>query len=139
MKRRAFLGALTAPLIVGGLSAQTQTSPAAAAPIKPAPRKGRLKQGITGGVLRGMPFEDACREAAKLGIEGFDLRGPQDWPTLKKYGLIPTMYPSGPGGTIPDALNRKENHDRLEKLMHAAIDESAANGVPNIITFSGNR
>ena len=49
------------------------------------------------------------------------------------------MYPPGPGGTIPDALNRIENHDRLEKSMHAAIDEAAANGVPSIITFSGNR
>ena len=49
------------------------------------------------------------------------------------------MYPPGPGGTIPDALNRKENHDKLEKSLHAAIDESAANGVPNVITFSGNR
>jgi len=33
----------------------------------------------------------------------------------------------------------KENHERLEKLFHPAIDEAAANGVPNIITFSGNR
>ena len=74
-----------------------------------------------------------------MGIVGYDLRGPADWPILKKYGLIPTMYPPGPGGTIPDSLNRKENHERLEKAMHAAIDEAAANGVPNIITFSGNR
>jgi len=49
------------------------------------------------------------------------------------------MYPPGPGGTIPDALNRKENHEKLEAAMHAAIDEAKANGVPNIITFSGNR
>jgi hydroxypyruvate isomerase len=48
------------------------------------------------------------------------------------------MY-MGPGGTIPDALNRKENHDRLEKTIHAAIDEAASNCVPSIITFSGNR
>ncbi len=103
-------------------------------------RKGRLKQCVTGGVFAGnMPFEDRCREAARLGCVGFDLIGPKDWPTLKKYGLIPTMYPPGPGGTIPDALNRKENHERLEKSLHAAIDEAAANGVPNIITFSGNR
>ena len=67
-----------------------------------------------------MPFEDTCREAARLGCKGYDLEGPDDWPTLKKYGLIPTMYPPGPGGTIADALNRKENHDRLEKSMHAA-------------------
>src|SRR5262249_23750966 len=103
-------------------------------------RKGRMKQCITRGVFpRDMAFEDTCKEAARLGIKGYDLIGPKDWPTLKKYGLIPTMYPPGPGGTIPDALNRRENHAALEKAMHAAIDEAVANGVPNIITFSGNR
>jgi hydroxypyruvate isomerase len=86
-----------------------------------------------------MSFEDSCREAARLGCKGYDLIGPADWPMLKKYGLVPAMYPPGPGGTIPDALNRKENHDKLEASMHAAIDEAKANDVPNIITFSGNR
>jgi hydroxypyruvate isomerase len=86
-----------------------------------------------------MAFEDTCREAARVGCKGYDLIGPADWPTLKKYGLVPAMYPPGPGGTIPEALNRKENHERIEKSLHAAIDEAAANGVPNIITFSGNR
>jgi hydroxypyruvate isomerase len=106
----------------------------------PPKRKGRIKQGITRGVFsRDANIEDCCRKAAALGIRGFDLIGPADWPTLKKYGLVPSMYPPGPGGTIPDALNRKENHDRLEKSLRAAIDESAANGVPNVITFSGNR
>jgi hydroxypyruvate isomerase len=103
-------------------------------------RKGRLKQGVTRGVFaRDMSMEECCRNAARLGIKGFDLIGPADWPILKKYGLAPSMYPPGPGGSIPDALNRTENHDRLAKAMDTAIDESAANGVPNIITFSGNR
>lgn len=103
-------------------------------------RKGKLKQCVTRGVFaRSMAFEDTCREAARLGCKGYDLEGPANWPVLKKYGLLPTMYPPGPGGTITDALNRKENHERLEKSMHAAIDEAASNGVPNIITFSGNR
>jgi hydroxypyruvate isomerase len=103
-------------------------------------RKGRLKQGVTRGVFgRGMPLEEQCRHAARLGCVAFDLIGPADWPTLKKYGLIPTMYPPPAGGTIPDGLNRKENHERILKTLHAAIDEAAANGVPNVITFSGNR
>jgi len=105
-----------------------------------AKRKGRIKQGVTRGVFaRGTSLEDCCREAARLGIQGFDLIGPADWPTLRKYGLTPSMYPEGPGGSIPEALNRTENHDRLEKSLRAAIDESAAAKVPNIITFSGNR
>ena len=103
-------------------------------------RKGRLKQCVTRGVFaREMPFEETCRIAARMGCKGYDLVEPADWPTLKKYGLLSTMYPQGAGGTIPDALNRKENHDRLEKSIRAAIDLSAENGVPNVITFSGNR
>jgi hydroxypyruvate isomerase len=125
MRRREFLPVTLAPFLAGvKLEAQ---------------QKGRLKQGVTRGVFaREMSLEDCCREAAKLGIKGFDLMGPADWPLLKKYGLVPSMY-LGPGGSIPDALNRVENHDRIEKSLRAAIDEASANGVPNIITFSGNR
>jgi hydroxypyruvate isomerase len=125
MRRRDFAVALAA---------------SAAAAQTPIERKGRLKQCVTRGVFaRGMAFEETCRIAARLGCKGYDLVQPADWPVLKKYGLIPTMYPAGPGGTIADALNRPENHDRIENSLRAAIDLAAANGVPNVITFSGNR
>jgi len=104
----------------------------------PAPAAGRLKQSVTRGVFRGMPFEDTCRAAAGLGIKGYDLIGSSDWPTLKKYGLVPTMY-QFPGSIITDALNAPENHARLEKAMNHAIGAAAASAVPNVITFSGNR
>ena len=122
---------LAAPLAAPALFAQ-------AAPVK---RKGRIKQGVTRGVFgRGaMTLDDMCREAARLGIQGFDLVEPKDWPTLKKYGLVSSMYPPGPGGSIPDALNRTENHAKLDASLRAAINEAAAANVPNIITFSGNR
>ena len=130
MRRRDFFSAVAAASSVALLNAED-------APVQ---RKGRLKQCVTRGVFgRGMEFEETCKQAARLGCKGYDLIGPKDWPTLKKYGLIPTMYPPGPGGNIPDALNRKENHERIVKSMHEAIDESAKFGVPNIITFSGNR
>ena len=54
-----------------------------------------------------MPFEDMCREAARLGCKGFDLVPAQNWPVLKKYGLIPTMRLPNAGVTIPDGINRK--------------------------------
>lgn len=83
--------------------------------VKPAPRKGRIKQGVTRGVFiarvpgeargrgagGGMDFEEMCRQAARLGIQGFDLVGPDDWPMLKKYGLVSSMIYGigiGPGG-----------------------------------------
>jgi hydroxypyruvate isomerase len=129
MRRRDFLPVLMGPLAFGQDGPQSKVQ-----------RKGHLKQGITRGVFaREMSMEDCCREAARLGVQGFDLAGPMDWPLLKKHGLTPSMYPLGPGGTIQEALNRKENHDRLDKSLRAAIDESAVAGVPNVIAFSGNR
>src|SRR5579862_6762751 len=93
--------------------------PVAALAQSPTARlKGRFKQGVTRGVFaREMSLEDCCREAARLGIQGFDLIGPADWPLLRKYGLTPSMYPPGPGGSIPDALNRTENHAKLEASL----------------------
>jgi len=126
MRRRDVFPLLALPAMAA------QTSP-------PAPGGGRLKQSVTRGVFgRGMSFEDTCREAARVGIKGYDLIGPADWPMLKKYGLVPTMY-QFQGSTIPDGLNTVANHAALEKAMNAAIDEAAANGAPSVITFSGNR
>ena len=129
MQRRDFLAS------VAGVAAA-----ASAAAQQSVQRKGRIKQSVTRGVFqRGMALEDMCREAARLGCKGFDLIGPKDWPTLKKYGLVPTMMPVQGGSTIAVGLNRKENHAEMLKNLHAALDEAAANGVPNIICFSGER
>jgi len=133
--RRTFLGTLAGGLALGRSASAWQTP----APAAQAHLKGQFKQGVTRGVFRGMTvFDDMCREAARLGIKGFDLIGPADWPTLKKYGLVPTMY-QGPSGSIASALNNLDNHARLEPTVRAGIDLAAENGVPNIITFSGNR
>ncbi|HEY6393093.1 MAG TPA: TIM barrel protein [Bryobacteraceae bacterium] len=128
MTRRTFFPAMTAAGAVSALAFQEGVV-----------RKGRLKQSVTNGVFpRGRPLEENARDAARLGAKAYDLIGPKDWPVLKKYGLVPGMVP-GFGGTIPDALNRKENHDAIEKSMHAGIDLCAQEGAPNLITFSGNR
>jgi hydroxypyruvate isomerase len=102
-------------------------------------KPGRLKQCVTRFPFDPkMPFEDMCREAARLGCKGFDLVGPKDWPTLKKYGLIPTMAPPG-GVTIENGLIHKETHETFLVSLGAAIDECADGGCPNIITVGGQR
>jgi hydroxypyruvate isomerase len=85
-----------------------------------------------------LTFDDMCREAARVGHRGFDLVGPQDWATLKKYGLVCTMAPAM-GVTIRDGLIRPALHDAIEKSIHDEIDLCAANGWPNIITVGGER
>jgi len=121
MRRRSFFSAAAG---LAGLHAV-----AADQPIK---RKGRLKQGATRGCFgKGMPLEDMCRQAARLGLVGLDLSGPNDWPTLKKYGLISTMA-SGCSG-----INKKENHEKAEKQLVTNLGLVSEAGFPNvIITFA---
>ena len=100
--------------------------------------KGRLKQSACRWCYRDIPLENLAKAAAEIGLKGIDLlNDPNDWPVVKKYGLIPTMT-SG-AGAIPDACNRKDLHDKLEKEFQMNIPRAAENGIPNVITFSGNR
>ena len=124
MTRRDFIPALVAP--------------AFAQNVKPVYRKGKLKQALCSGVFgRNVPLEDRCKTAAKLGVYGLDLIGPKDWPTLQKYGLIPTMVPGC--GTIPEGFNKTEHHARFEPIAHEIIDQCAAAGAPNMIGLTGER
>ena len=97
----------------------------------------RYKQAVARWCYQNIPLDDLARAAADMGIKGVDLVGPEDWPTLKKHGLVCSI--SAGGGTIADGLNRKENHDRIGREMGENIPRAAAAGVPNVITFSGNR
>ncbi len=112
---------------------------ALAQPSTPTRHKGRLKQSfMRANFDPKMPFEDMCREAARLGCWGMDLAAPNDWPTLKKYGLIPTMGPTG-GVDFEQGLLHPEIHDKLEKSVNAMLDQCAAGGCPNMITVGGKR
>jgi len=128
MRRREFIAAIAGSAGLGRLSiAQTVQ------------RKGRLKQAATRGCFgKGMSLEDQCREAARLGLKGIDLVGQKEWPTLKKYGLLATMCPAG-GGSIPEGINRKENHAEIEKTFRENIQAAAEAGMPNVISLSGGR
>lgn len=127
VKAAALVGAATAAPAIAG--AQSGTAAA----------KGRLKQCVTSFPFDPkMSFDDRCREAARLGCVGYDLVAPKDWPTLKKYGLIPTMAPPG-GVTMENGIIHKETHDQFLASLGAAIDECAAAGCPNIITVGGQR
>jgi hydroxypyruvate isomerase len=110
---------------------------ASAARPLPAAGAGRLKQSVARWCFSKIPLDDLCRQCAAMGLTGIDLVQPEDWPTIRKYGLVPTVT-SG-GATIPNGWNRKENHDRLAEETTKCILTAAAAKVPNVITFSGNR
>jgi hydroxypyruvate isomerase len=125
MDRRTFLAATTA------LGSAPSAAPQTIA------RKGRLKQGVARWCFNKWSLEELAKQSARLGIKGIDLIGPEEWPVVQKYGLVPSMAPGG--GSIADGLNRKENHDKIEKQLRENVERAAAASVPNVITFSGNR
>jgi hydroxypyruvate isomerase len=103
------------------------------------PPKGRLKQSAMAVNFNpGTSIDDMCRAAVSAGCQGFDLVEPADWPTLRKYGLIPSTAPRN-GYSVEDGIIRRELHARIEPLMHQTIDLCAANGVPNMIAIGGQR
>ena len=61
-----------------------------------------------------------------------------EWEVPRRYGLICSMGYGG-GGEIASAMNRVENHAKIEEAFRKTIPVAAKAGVPNVITFSGNR
>src|SRR5436190_23617427 len=98
------------------LKASAGLALAADAPAAPA---GRLKQSVARWCYGKIPLDDFCRQAAEIGVTGVDLVEPPDWPTIRKYGLVPALT-SG-AGRIPEGWNRTERHEKLEADMKANI------------------
>jgi|SRR5579871_598250 len=140
MYRRTFLGAMTSVAAMAALPlARTEAA-----------GTGRLKQGVTRGVFgRDMPFEDCCKLAASLGIQGFDFANkPEQWPIVKHYGMTVSMlrvlyqgfddfrHPGPPGW---EALGEKEAQGEYMAAIHEGIDTAAAHGFPNVLVLAGTR
>ena len=73
-----------------------------------------------------------------MGLTAVDLLTEKDWPMARDHGLICSMG-SGFGGSIADGLNVKANHEKILAGLKRGIPLAAANKVPNLITFFGNR
>lgn len=125
MKRRSFVTAL--PLAAAAVTS-LQAEPVAA---------GRLKQSLCRWCYSKVPIDDLCQAAVKLGIQAVDLVDPKEWPAVQKAGLRLTIV-GGPT-TIPDGLNRKENHQAIEERFRTLVDQAVAAKAHSIIVFSGNR
>jgi hydroxypyruvate isomerase len=128
--RRAFLKSSAATALATTLPAPAQTT-------KPATSQA-IHQSVCRWCYKSTSLDQLCQWAASLGLKGVDLLEIDEWDIPHRYGLICTMGYAG-GGTIPDALNRLENHAAIEAAFRKNIPLAAKAGVPNVITFSGYR
>ena len=139
MKRREFLASSAAAVVAAAATPSFAQAPAPS-PVK---RKARLKQSLFRTVFgQNTPglttFDEQCREAARLGVYGFDLVGVQDWPTMKKYGLVPTLAGMN-FASLTDGLVHKEQWPEIEKKLREEAEQCAAAGCKGMITFAGQK
>ena len=110
----------------------------AAAPAKNPPLKNNIKQSVCRWCYGDMPLDQLCVAAKGLGLQGIDLVGPKDWPTLQKHGLDSPMC-NGAELNLTDGFNDPQFHAVLHKQYAAMIPLVAQAGYRNLICFSGSR
>jgi hydroxypyruvate isomerase len=121
---------------VGLATSQLPLGAALASP--PSARKGRIRQSVCQWCYSKMPLDKLAENAASMGLQAIDLLKPEEYEIPKRYGLVCSMAYAG-GGEIGKAMNRVENHAAIEEAFRTNIPLAAKAGVPNVITFSGNR
>jgi hydroxypyruvate isomerase len=126
--------ALLTPLLASSapLAAESQATPV------PVSRKFNIHQSVARWCYQKIALEDLCTAGAQMGLKGIDLLQPDEFEIPRRYGLVCSMGYAD-GGKINKGLNRLENHDEIEAGLRKAVPLAAKAGVPNVITFSGNR
>lgn len=109
----------------------------AVAQKSPVAQKGNVKQSLVQWCYKKYwNIDELCRVARQLGCQSVELADPQDWPTLKKHGLVCAI--AGSHG-FEQGMNNPKYQEACLAKMRAAIDACAEYGYPNVITFTGFR
>ena len=98
--------------------------------------KGRLQQSVCKWCYGKLPLEKLAEEVKKIGYRSIELLLPGEFDVVKKAGLTCAILG---GASISEGLNRKENHEKIEKHLREFIDFAAKEGIPSVICMSGDR
>jgi hydroxypyruvate isomerase len=134
LTRRQALAATGTALVAASASPALGSNAKTTGPVP----QGRLKQSVCRWPFNKIPLRDFFKSVADLGLTAVDLLNEEEWTIAKEYGLTCSMGWAG-GGTIPDGLNDKANHDAIVEGLSQYIPKAAKAGIPNIISFFGNR
>jgi len=102
-----------------------------------------IRQSVCRWCFANTPLSELAGWAREFGLEGIDLLHPHEVAEIRDYGLScpVTAAPEHESGIgcIENAFNKVENHSTLLKVYEELIPAAAEAGIPNVITFSGNR
>ncbi len=128
--RRAFIasGALAATAIA--------TSANAAEAMPSAALHGRIRHSVCHWCFNPMPLEELALAAKAMGLGSVELVAPENFPVLRRHGLTCAIFGRH---SFDKGFAHVEEHDGCVEACTRALDEAAAFGSPNVITFSGFR
>ena len=136
ISRRSMIRRVASELAAASLAASPTLS--AAAELQTRRRKERIRQSVSRWCYEKIPLDELCAKGAAMGLKAIDLLNEDEWEVPRRYGLVCSMGYGG-GGEIRSAMNRVENHARIEEAFRKSIPRAEKLGVANVITFSGNR
>jgi hydroxypyruvate isomerase len=137
ISRRTFIrntSLAAAGTIAGALAGKTAAL--TIAEVERIVKNGRINQSVSRWCYNKFSLDELCTVAKKMGMTAIDLLGPNDFPTLKKHGMICSMISTH---SLTQGMNDKKNHAGCIASIRSAIDAAAEYGFPNVISFSGNR
>ena len=85
----------------------------------------------------GLSAEEVIAEAARIGYKSVEMLPREHWQTVRDHGMRVAVIVGH--NSLPDGLNKRENHDRIEDELLANIELAAAEDISGLICFSGNR
>ena len=84
--------------------------------------KGNINHSVCKWCYGDFSVEELAKEAVRMGIKSMEIIGPDDWATIKEYGLTCAMS-NGPFG-ITNNVNRVENHAEMIPAYKKRINTS---------------
>jgi hydroxypyruvate isomerase len=78
-----------------------------------------------------------CKKIIDIGITGVEMPPRERWDLLRQAGF--TIATIAGHASLPDGLNKKENHSRIADELRANMEFGKQYGIPKLICFSGNR
>ena len=139
ISRRSMLRMVAGTGAAGAAALTIGSCATGAGHLRPAATRGRIKHSIASWCFA--PYWDLdkmCQVARQLGCKSIELVGPDDFATLKKYGLTCALAPNGtPDPPFVKGFNNPEYHDMIIAKTRETIDACAEYNFPNVIAFTG--
>lgn len=117
-------------------------SESAAAPQSVASQNaGAFKHSVSRWCYGKVPLDELCRAVSEFGMHSIELTGPEEWKTMREYGLTCAIgwdkYPEGV--SLDNFYTNPDNHAGLETYFKNLIPKAVEAGVTNLICLSGRR